>query len=119
MTDERPSLGEVLHRARQASTDGRDRPWPVEDWADRDPRLQAIDEAMAAAVAKRAVHDAGFDQAQLVADIIRLRVRLDHAVQNERDTIARAILDRADRATPGVERDALLTAAAIAKGTEP
>ena len=49
MADER-TLGQVLHEARRASTDGRDRPWPVEEWADRHPRLQAIDEAMAAAV---------------------------------------------------------------------
>lgn len=51
MTGETPSLGEVLHRARQAGGEQRPRPWPPEDWADRDPRLQALDEAMAAAVA--------------------------------------------------------------------
>lgn len=49
MPDER-TLGQVLHAARQALTDGRDRPWPVEDWADRDPVLQVRDEKMAAAV---------------------------------------------------------------------
>lgn len=45
------SLGEVLHRARQAGGEQRPRPWPVEPWADRDPRLKELDEAMAAAVA--------------------------------------------------------------------
>ena len=44
------TLGRVLHEARRAVTDGRDRPWPVEEWADRDLRLQARDEKMAAAV---------------------------------------------------------------------
>ena len=46
-----PSLGEILHRARQAGGAGRPRPWPVEDWADRHPDLRALDEAMAEAVA--------------------------------------------------------------------
>jgi hypothetical protein len=50
MADDRPSLGEVLHRARQAGGEQRPRPWPPEDWADRDERLRALDEAMAAAV---------------------------------------------------------------------
>jgi hypothetical protein len=51
MPDETPSLGEVLHRAREAGNAVRIRPLIPEDWADRDPRLQALDEAMAAAVA--------------------------------------------------------------------
>lgn len=51
MPDETPSLGEVLHRARQAGGEQRPRPWPVEAWAGRDPRLKEMDEAMAAAVA--------------------------------------------------------------------
>lgn len=51
MLDETPSLGEVLHRAREAGNAVRIRPLIPEDWADRDPRLQALDEAMAAAVA--------------------------------------------------------------------
>ena len=46
-----PSLGEVLHRARQAGGAGRPRPWPVEDWADRHRDLRALDEAMAETVA--------------------------------------------------------------------
>jgi hypothetical protein len=45
------SLGEVLHRAREAGNAARIRPLIPEDWADRDPRLKALDEAMAAAVA--------------------------------------------------------------------
>ena len=44
------TLGQVLHEARQALGEQRPRGWPVEDWADRDYRLQAGDEAMAAAV---------------------------------------------------------------------
>ena len=44
------TLGQHLHEARRASTVGRIPPWPVADWADRDERLKAVDEAMAAAV---------------------------------------------------------------------
>ena len=50
MTDAPVSLGEVLHRARCAGGEQRPRPWPPEDWADRDPRLKELDGAMAAAV---------------------------------------------------------------------
>ena len=49
MPDDR-TLGQVLHEARIAGGEARPRPWPPEDWAERDPRLQALDEAMAAAV---------------------------------------------------------------------
>lgn len=55
MTDPREplgrTLGEVLHRARVAGGEQRPRPWPPEKWADRDPQLRALDEAMAGAVA--------------------------------------------------------------------
>ena len=44
------TLGEVLHEAREAGNDGRDRPLIPKPWADRDPRLKALDEDMAAAV---------------------------------------------------------------------
>ena len=67
MADDR-SLGEVLHRARQASTDGRDRPWPVEEWEDRHPRLQAVDELMAAAVAAAVRERIAADFRRLAAD---------------------------------------------------
>ena len=49
MTDDR-TLGQVLHEARQSAGEQRPRPWPIEDWKDRGPQLQAVDEAMAAAV---------------------------------------------------------------------
>ena len=89
MADDR-TLGQVLHEARQAGGAGRPRPWPPEDWADRDPRLRAIDEAMAAAV---------------------------EAVVRER--ISAAILAEAGPGVPGVERRALEAAAAIARGVKP
>lgn len=44
------TLGEILHEAREAGNDGRDRPMFLAPWAERDPRLKALDEAMAAAV---------------------------------------------------------------------
>ena len=120
MADDREPYGRIVRETWVAwACEQRDRKlsWLV-PWDNLDAGQREVDMRIGSAVAAKAVHDAGFDQAQLAADIIRLRVRLDHAVQNERDTIARAILDRADKATPGVERDALLTAAAIAKGTE-
>ena len=52
MPDDRPSLGEILHRAREAGNAARIRPLIPEPWADRDPRLKELDEAMAAAVAE-------------------------------------------------------------------
>ena len=120
MADDREPYGQTFHEQGRLTVNAeRKKPFAVGPWEDRTSEQQEIDMRGASAVAARAVHDAGFDQAHLAAEVIRLRVRLDHAVQNERDAIARAILDRADRATPGVERDALLTAAAIAKGTEP
>ena len=63
-SDASESLGEVLHRARQAGGAGRPRPWPVEDWADRHPDLRALDEAMAEAVA---VHAVAAERAKLAA----------------------------------------------------
>ena len=120
MADDREPYGRIFHEQGRLTVNAeREKPFSVEPWEKRSKEQRELDMRGADAVAKRAVHDAGFDQAQFAAEIIRLRVRLDDAVKNERDAIARAILDRADRATPGIERDALLTAAAIAKGTEP
>ena len=53
MPDKTP--GQILHEARVAGGQRRPRPWPPEDWADRDPALKEMDEAMAAAVAAVAV----------------------------------------------------------------
>jgi hypothetical protein len=53
-----------------------------EDWADRDPRLRALDEAMAAAVAERVRADAE-------AEIARLRAALrrhTHTFTDRHDT---------------------------------
>src|SRR5579859_2386575 len=44
------TLGEVLHEAREAGNDGRDRPMFLAPWAERNPRLKMLDESMAAAV---------------------------------------------------------------------
>jgi len=83
-SEPRPSLGEVLHAARVAGGEQRPRPWPPEPWADRDARLKALDEKMAAAVA------------------VEVRRR-----------IAAEIQDRASRRwPPGYHRDELFAAAA-------
>ena len=65
------TLGRVLHEARRAVTDGRDRPWPVEEWADRDLRLQAIDEKMAAAVEAEVRRRIAADFRRLSGDLER------------------------------------------------
>jgi hypothetical protein len=68
------TLGEVLHEAREAGGQKRPRPWPPESWADRDPRLRALDEAMASAVAAAvrehdaSILDAMSDRARRAAD---------------------------------------------------
>lgn len=45
------TLGQILHEAREAGGQQRPRPWPPLPWAERDPALKELDEAMAAAVA--------------------------------------------------------------------
>jgi len=68
---EHESLGEVLHRARQAGGVQRPRPWPIEDWAERDEQLKALDEKMAAAVEARVRADIAADFKRLAADLGR------------------------------------------------
>ena len=92
MPDDR-TPGQVLHEARIAGGEARPRPWPPEDWADRDPRLKELDEAMAAAVA---------------AEVC--------------SRIARKCEERGNALVPSDERNAWLSAAAVARaaaGTEP
>jgi hypothetical protein len=92
------SLGEVLHRARQAGGEQRPRPWPVEDWAARDPRLRALDEAMAAAVAEvvRERIGAALDRVTKMAEAWAALAPPDDWGQTPADTVAadagRAIL---------------------------
>jgi len=50
MAEDRKTLGEVLHEAREAGNDGRHRPMILAPWADRAPTLKALDEATAAVV---------------------------------------------------------------------
>ena len=93
-----PSLGEVLHAARVAGGEQRPRPWPPESWADRDPELKRLDEAMAAAVADRATADLRSrlgDADNAIGQVIRLA---ESALADERRTpharqLARALLE--------------------------
>ena len=82
LSSDRRTLGQHLHEARRAVTDGRDRPWPVEEWTERDPVLQTRDEAMAAAV----------------ETVVRARVACE-------------LREMALHRVPGVARDALREAA--------
>jgi hypothetical protein len=72
-----PSLGEILHRARQAGGERRRVAQIPPDWPERDPRLRELDEEMAAAVAERAVADALPELAALQAfrDSVERRAR--------------------------------------------
>lgn len=71
MTDAPMSPGEILHRARQAAGEQRPRPWPPEDWKDRGPALQAVDEAMAAAVEAAVRERVAADFRRLADDLER------------------------------------------------
>ena len=87
MADSR-TLGEILHRAREAGNAVRIRPLAPEDWADRDERLRDLDEAMAAAVEAEV-------RERIAADLHRL-AHSGHGV-------------------PGVQRDAYLAAEHVAR----
>ena len=93
-------------------------------------QVRAMLEAAAPLIAARAVHDAGFDQAQLAADIIRLRVRLDDAVDEVCKRIADECVRRAKTLPPSDEQNAWFSAGGVAlaaregqergdEGTEP
>ena len=86
----------------------REKPFGVEPWEKRTPEQQEIDMRGAEAVAVQAVRDAGLDND-------RIRVQL-LAFAAERDRVVREMLRRADRAVGGVERDAWLAAAEVARG---
>jgi len=76
--------------------------------------VRAVIAAVVPLAAARAVRDAGFDQARLAAQVIRLQVRLDAAVHDVCGRIARKCEEEGNALPPGVERTAWLSAAAVA-----
>ena len=111
--DDREPYGRIVHEQRLAYRAERERRLPS-PWEDRDPPLRELDMRIGSAVAKRAVHDAGFDQAVFAAEIIRLRVRLDDAVDGVCKRIARECERRGNALPPSDERTAWLSAAGVA-----
>jgi hypothetical protein len=98
----------------ERSAEAKERPPVTVPWSERAPFLRDIDMAAASLVAAMAVRDAGFDQAELAAEIIRLRVRLDAIVHEVCGRVARECERRGNALPPGVERTAWLSAAAVA-----
>ena len=80
----------------------------ADTWARRPEYLKETDRSVVSFVAAEAVADAGLTNE-------RMRVQL-MAFAAERDRTIRALERRADRAVPGVERDAWLAAAEVARG---
>ena len=125
MADDREPYGRIFHEQGRLTVNAeREKPFSVEPWEKRSKEQRELDMRGADAVAKRAVHDAGFDQAKLAAEIIRLRVRLDDAVDGVCRRIAREDERRGNALPPSDERNAWLGAAAVAlaareTGTEP
>jgi len=127
MPDDREPYGRLFHEQGRLTVNAelpeRQRRG-IGPWEERDPAQREIDMRGASAVAARAVHDAGFDQAQFTAEVIRLRVRLDDAVDVVCRRIARECERRGNALPPSDERNAWLGAAAVAlaareTGTEP
>ena len=81
------------------------KPWDELAWRDKE-----VDMRIGAAVAVQAVADAGLENDRMRAQLL--------AFAAERDRAVRELKRRADRAVPGVERDAWLAAAAVVAGQE-
>jgi hypothetical protein len=114
MTGDPDALARIVHETRRSFGAALDRPMTPAPWEERHPRQQELDRQIAAAVAAQAVKDAGFDQAALAAEVIRLRVRLDDIVNEVCRRVARKCEERGNALPPGVERNAWLNAAAVA-----
>jgi len=104
-----PTPGEVLHRAREAGNDGRDRPMFLAPWADRDPRLKELDEAMAAAVAAQATADVRSALAaadNTIGQVIRLAEswRMQGGLDLDVEHVARVLLETCKPWRGGEER---------------
>jgi hypothetical protein len=128
MPDDREPYGRLFHEQGRLTVNAelpeRQRRG-IGSWEERDPMQQEIDMRGANAVAVQAVHDAGFNQAELAAQVIRLQVRYDAAVHEVTGRIARECERQAGKLPPSDEQRAWFRAAAVAlaaretTGTEP
>ena len=114
MTDDREPLGRIVHDIRLAFNAELPHPRGVLPWEQREAGQQEMDMRIGSAVAARAVDDAGFDQARLAAQVIRLQVAYDDAVHEVTGRIARECERRGNALPPGVERTAWLEAGGVA-----
>ena len=90
------TLGEILHRARVAGGEQRPRPWPPEKWADRDPQLRVLDEAMAEAVAAAVREQDGARLAEIVQVVTTFRAH-HGSLHPQADALAHAVLQVIDK----------------------
>ena len=91
------TLGEILHEAREAGNDGRTRPLTPKPWADRDPRLNALDEEMAAAVAAAVMERSGARLAEVRQSAVRFRSHYAGVLHPQAEALYHAILQVIDR----------------------
>ena len=110
MADDREPYGRLVHEQRLAVNAERRKPFGVVPWEERDDEQRELDMRIGAAVAVQAVADAGLETDRMRAQLL--------AFAAERDRAVRELKRRADRAVPGVERDAWLAAAAVVAGQE-
>lgn len=114
MADNREPYGQIVHEIRLAYNAELPHPRGVLPWPEREAGQQEMDMRIGSAVAARAVDDAGFAQADLAAQVIRLQVRLDDAVHEVTRRIARECERRGNALPPSDERTAWLSAAGVA-----
>ena len=113
--DDREPYGRIFHEQGRLTVNAeREKRFGVEAWEKRTAEQQEIDMRGASAVAARAVHDAGFRQAELAAQVIRLQVRLDAVLYEVTGRVARECERRGNALVPSDERTAWLSAAAVA-----
>ena len=110
MPDPREPLGRLVHEQRLAVNAERRKPFGVVPWEERDDEQRELDMRIGAAVAVQAVADAGLENDRMRAQLL--------AFAAERDRAVRELKRRADRAVPGVERDAWMAAAAVVAGVQ-
>ena len=114
MADDREPYGRIVHEIRLAYNAELPHPRGVLPWPEREAGPQEMDMRIGSAVAARAVDDAGFAQADLAAQVIRLQVRYDAAVHEVTRRIARECERRGNDLPPSDERTAWLSAAGVA-----
>lgn len=111
MPDDRETFGRVAHNVyRDWWTEQPPPKVPFRSWDAINPEWRELMMRIAAAVAVRAVADAGIEADRMRAQIL--------AFAAERDRAVHELKRRAGRAVPGIVRDAWLDAADMVAGTQ-